>query len=73
MWHSSNNCEQINISFWRNLRGDLIMVMFSTIQFRICPLVYCLKKSKDWNIQDYNFVCGSVWVRNLVSYTYVMT
>jgi hypothetical protein len=26
-----------------------------------------VKKFKNENIQDYNFVCGSVWVRNLVS------
>jgi hypothetical protein len=22
---------------------------------------------ESWNIQKYNFACGSVWVRNLVS------
>jgi hypothetical protein len=25
-----------------------------------------VKKFKNWNIQDYNFACGSVWVGNLV-------
>jgi hypothetical protein len=28
-----------------------------------------VKKSKNENIQDYNFVCDFVWVRNLVSDT----
>jgi hypothetical protein len=34
-------------------------------------LPYCLlsKKSKNENIQNYNFACGFVWVRNLVSDT----
>jgi hypothetical protein len=24
-----------------------------------------VEKHKNWNIQDYNFVCGSVWLWNL--------
>jgi hypothetical protein len=28
-----------------------------------------VKKSKNENIQDYDFACGFVWVRNMVSDT----
>jgi hypothetical protein len=26
-----------------------------------------VQKHKNYNIQNYNFACGSAWVRNLVS------
>jgi hypothetical protein len=47
----------------------LILVMLATIQSRTLwsLLSSATKKRKDQNIQDFNFSCGSVWVRNLVS------
>jgi hypothetical protein len=41
--------------------------MLPTIQSSVFPSV--VKKSKIENIQDYNFACGFLWVRNLVSDT----
>jgi hypothetical protein len=32
-----------------------------------CLLIFCKKKIKNQNIQNYNFACVSVWVQNLVS------
>jgi hypothetical protein len=48
------------------IRGDWIRVMLVTIQSRtFCLLVCCLKTYK-LGIQNYNFACDFLWVRNLV-------
>jgi hypothetical protein len=39
------------------------------LPFGPAPSVFssAVEKRKNWNIQDHNFACGSVWVLNLVS------
>jgi hypothetical protein len=44
--------------------------MLATIQSKVFRLPSVVKKCKNKNIQDYNFACGSVWVRNLVPDTH---
>jgi hypothetical protein len=48
-------------------RGDWVRLILATIQSRDGKSV--VKKSKNENIQEYNFACDFVWVRNLVSDT----
>jgi hypothetical protein len=49
-------------------RLSLGYVLYHSIQSLLSSHLL-LKKSKNGNIQDYNFACDFVWVRNLVSDT----
>jgi hypothetical protein len=43
--------------------------MFAPFSSEASVFPSVVKKSKNENIQDYNFACDFVWVRNLVSDT----
>jgi hypothetical protein len=30
-------------------------------------LLICCIKARNWNIQNFNFACGSIWLWNIVS------
>jgi hypothetical protein len=49
------------------IKRRLSSVMLANIQSRVFPSF--VNEFKNENIQDYNFACDFVWVRNLVSGT----
>jgi hypothetical protein len=36
---------------------------------RILVFLFAIQKHKHWNKENYNFICGFVWVRNVVFHT----
>jgi hypothetical protein len=52
---------------WIKRRLNSGNVCYHSVQSLVFPSV--VKKSKNENVQDYNFACGFVWARNLSSDT----
>jgi hypothetical protein len=52
-----------NVSQFKDLSNITILVVLATIRSKtFCLLVFRRKTTKKWNMQHFNFACGSAWV-----------
>jgi hypothetical protein len=52
---------------YKKLRADCSQGMRAVIRCRIVCVLGCYIKSKDEDIQNYNFAFCFIWVRNMVA------